>query len=68
LQLDSKAPTVDFKDYAYGENRYRTLQKSKPETAAKLIELASSDAIQRYALMEQLSKLSCSPGTNEPTN
>ncbi len=68
LQLDSKAPTVDFKDYAYSENRYRTLQQSKPETAAKLLKLAADDATQRYALMEQLSKLSCSPGTNEPTD
>jgi pyruvate-ferredoxin/flavodoxin oxidoreductase len=68
LQLDSKAPTIDFKDYAYGENRYRTLQQSKPETAAKLLKLAADDAVQRYALMEQLSKLSCSPGTNEPTD
>jgi len=68
LQLDSKAPTVDFKDYAYGENRYRTLRQSKPETAAKLLKLAADDATQRYALMEQLSKLSCSPGTNEPTD
>jgi pyruvate-ferredoxin/flavodoxin oxidoreductase len=68
LQLDSKAPTVDFKDYAYSENRYRTLQQSEPETAAKLLKLAADDATQRYALMEQLSKLSCSPGTNEPTD
>jgi pyruvate-ferredoxin/flavodoxin oxidoreductase len=59
LQLDSKAPTEKFEDYAYGENRYRVLQKSKPEAAAKLIKLASSDAAQRYALMEQLANLSC---------
>jgi pyruvate-ferredoxin/flavodoxin oxidoreductase len=57
LQLDSKAPTLDFEEYAYSENRYRTLRQSKPETAAKLLELASSDAAQRYALMEQLAAL-----------
>jgi pyruvate-ferredoxin/flavodoxin oxidoreductase len=59
LQLDSKAPTIDFEEYAYGENRYRTLKQSKPEVAAALIKLASNDAVQRYALMEQLANLTC---------
>lgn len=59
LQLDSKAPTIDFEEYAYGENRYRTLKQSKPEVAAALIKLAATDAVQRYALMEQLASLSC---------
>jgi pyruvate-ferredoxin/flavodoxin oxidoreductase len=59
LQLDSKAPTLDFEEYAYGENRYRTLKQSKPETAAQLLKLAKNDVAQRYALMEQLAKLPC---------
>jgi pyruvate-ferredoxin/flavodoxin oxidoreductase len=62
LQLDSKAPTLTFEEYAYGENRYRTLKQSKPEAAAELIKLANSDAAQRYALMEQLAKLQCQTG------
>ncbi|MHC4483043.1 MAG: pyruvate:ferredoxin (flavodoxin) oxidoreductase [Planctomycetota bacterium] len=57
LQLDSKAPTFDFEEYAYSENRYRTLRQSKPEMAEKLIKLAKSDAAERFALMEQLAKL-----------
>jgi pyruvate-ferredoxin/flavodoxin oxidoreductase len=59
LQLDSKPPTLDFEEYAYGENRYRTLKQSKPERAAQLLELAKNDVAQRYALMEQLAKLPC---------
>ena len=59
LQLDSKAPTLDFEEYAYGQNRYRTLKQSKPEAAKELLKLATSDANQRYALMEQLAKLKC---------
>jgi pyruvate-ferredoxin/flavodoxin oxidoreductase len=59
LQLDSKAPTAEFEEYAYGENRYRTLKKSKPEVAAELMKLATKDASERYALYEQLAKLSC---------
>jgi pyruvate-ferredoxin/flavodoxin oxidoreductase len=59
LQLDSKPPTGDFEEYAYGENRYRTLKQSNPEVAAQLIKLAGNDATQRYALMEQLANLTC---------
>jgi pyruvate-ferredoxin/flavodoxin oxidoreductase len=59
LQLDSKAPTLDFEEYAYGENRYRTLKQSNPEAAAKLLILAKSDAAQRYSLMKQLAELPC---------
>jgi len=61
LQLDSKAPTLNFEEYAYGENRYRTLKQSRPEVAAELLKLATRDVVQRYALMEQLAKLSCGP-------
>jgi pyruvate-ferredoxin/flavodoxin oxidoreductase len=59
LQLDSKSPTTKFEDYAYGENRYRVLKQSKPDVAAELMKLASNDAAQRYALMEQLANLQC---------
>ncbi len=59
LQLDSKAPTAKFEDYAYGENRYRTLKQAKPEVAADLMKLSAADAAQRYALMEQLANLKC---------
>jgi len=68
LQLDSKAPTFDFEEYAYGENRYRTLKQSKPEAAAELMKLAKNDAIQRYALMEQLSKITCEQKQEENTS
>ncbi|HUW19066.1 MAG TPA: pyruvate:ferredoxin (flavodoxin) oxidoreductase [Sedimentisphaerales bacterium] len=57
LQLDSKAPTVDFEQYAYGENRYRVLRQAKPEVAEKLMKLAKSDTAERFALMEQLANL-----------
>jgi pyruvate-ferredoxin/flavodoxin oxidoreductase len=59
LQLDSKAPTLELEKYIYNENRYRTLQQSKPEEAARLLGLAKKDVASRYSLMEQLSKLQC---------
>lgn len=62
LQLDSKAPTMAFDEYAYGEIRYRSLKQSQPEAAAELMKLANRDAVDRYALMEQLANLKCGQG------
>jgi len=57
LQLDSKAPTLDFAEYAYGETRYRSLKQSSPEVAARLMALAKEDAAGTYRLFEQLAGL-----------
>jgi pyruvate-ferredoxin/flavodoxin oxidoreductase len=59
LQLDSKPPTIKFDEYAYGENRYKSLRQSRPEAAEQLMKLANADAAGKYALMEQLAKLQC---------
>jgi len=59
LQLDSKPPKIDFKDYAMAQNRYRRLQKEKPDIGAKLLELADKDVSKRYSLMQQLANLPC---------
>jgi len=66
LQLDSKPPTLAFDEYAYGEDRYRSLKQSKPEVAAELMKLANRDAVERYALMEQLAKLKCGQDQQVP--
>jgi len=60
FSLDSKDPTVSFEEYAYGENRYRVLTKTKPEAAKKLIKLAQEDVSSRFKLYKQLSQLDCS--------
>lgn len=36
MQLDSREPSMPLADYLYSENRYRILQKTDPELAAKL--------------------------------
>ena len=59
LQMDSKAPTLDFEEYAYSENRYRSLQQAKPEVAAALMKQAKNDTAARVKLMQQLANLSC---------
>ena len=57
LQLDSKSPTTSFEDYAYGENRYKVLQKSNPEGAAILMKKATAWTASRFEYYEKLAAL-----------
>ena len=57
LQLDSKEPTGDLEEFAYGENRFRVLKKAKPEVAAKLMELTKKDFADKYSLLKKLSEM-----------
>ena len=43
FQLDSKAPSIPFKQYAYQEARYSMLARSDPEAARKLLQIAQDD-------------------------
>ncbi len=58
LQLDSKSPTTSFEDYAYGENRYKVLQKANPEAAAVLMKKASAWTASRFEYYQKLAALS----------
>ena len=62
LQLDSKAPSISFEDYAFGENRYRVLKKNNPKGAENLIKKANEWTARRFALYEQMAKMSYSGG------
>ncbi|MBN1422088.1 MAG: pyruvate:ferredoxin (flavodoxin) oxidoreductase [Planctomycetes bacterium] len=53
LSIDSKAPSITFKDYAYQQNRFSMLAKSKPERASRLLEQAQKDIAQRWRLYQQ---------------
>ncbi|HOR00110.1 MAG TPA: pyruvate:ferredoxin (flavodoxin) oxidoreductase [Anaerolineae bacterium] len=57
LQFDSRPPKIALEEYAYGENRYRQLKRSKPEVAAKLMEEAKRDVALRFKLYQQLAGL-----------
>ena len=59
LQMDSKAPTMDFAEFALGQNRFRSLTKSKPEIAEKLIELSKKDTARKQSILNQLANLDC---------
>jgi pyruvate-ferredoxin/flavodoxin oxidoreductase len=60
LQLDSKAPKIPFKDYAYNETRFRMLTQTDPKRAEWLLEQAQKDANERWRTYEQLASLDCS--------
>ena len=57
LQLDSKAPTTSFEDFANGENRYKVLQKINPEAAARLMKKASDWTASRFEYYQKLAAL-----------
>ncbi len=48
FQLDSKAPSIPLKQYAYQETRYSMLARSNPEAAHTLLELAQGDVDRRW--------------------
>jgi hypothetical protein len=66
--LDSKAPSIPMKDYAYAETRYKTLTLSQPEEAKRLMELAQGDVRARYQFYQQLAGLSFESNGNAPAN
>jgi pyruvate-ferredoxin/flavodoxin oxidoreductase len=58
LKLDSKAPSIPLKEYAYNETRYKMLTKMNPEAAKKLIELAQQDVNEKWHMYSELAKIS----------
>ena len=54
LQIDSKPPSIPFKEYAYAETRYRSLERLDPHAAQELAELAQQDVELRWRLYEGL--------------
>jgi pyruvate-ferredoxin/flavodoxin oxidoreductase len=61
LQLDSKAPTISFEEYAMGENRYRVLKKNNPKTAAELIKKGNEWTARRFKLYEKMAAMTFEP-------
>ena len=52
--IDSKEPTMPFKDFALQEARFAQLQRTKPELAEHLFSLAQRDIDERIAYYKQL--------------
>ncbi len=50
FQLDSRAPSIPFKQYAYQEARYTMLARSNPDTARELLHLAQEDVHRQWGV------------------
>jgi pyruvate-ferredoxin/flavodoxin oxidoreductase len=65
FQLDSKAPSIRLKDYAYREARYTMLARSNPELAAKLLTEAQDDVEREWRVYSARAAM---PGRGETPN
>jgi len=61
--LDSRAPSIPFKQYAYQEARYTMLARSNPEVARELLHLAQEDVHRQW---EVYSNRAAMPGSAKP--
>ena len=65
FQLDSKAPSIRLKDYAYREARYTMLARGNPEVAAHLLEEAQDDVERQWRVYSGRAAM---PGRGETPN
>jgi pyruvate-ferredoxin/flavodoxin oxidoreductase len=65
LKLDSKEPSIKFEEYAYAENRFRSLRAKDPERAEKLLALGQQDCDRRWNLYRQLAGMDYSQSKTE---
>ncbi len=65
FQLDSKAPSIRLKDYAYREARYTMLARSNPELAAELLKEAQDDVERQWRVYSSRASM---PGRGETPN
>ncbi len=57
LQLDSRPPSEDIEEFAYKQNRFRSLRAADPARAEMLLESLRGDVIARWKFYEQMANL-----------
>ncbi len=57
FHLDSKKPSIPFKEFAWQEARFAMLARSQPEEAERLFRMAQNDIDERWSLYEQLADI-----------
>jgi len=57
LHLDSKAPSIPYREFIETEIRFNMLWRTHPERAEKLLEQSQQDVLHRYHFYEQLAGL-----------
>jgi len=65
FQLDSKAPSIRLKEYAYREARYTMLARGNPEMAAKLLVEAQDDVERQWRVYSARATM---PGRGQTPN
>jgi pyruvate-ferredoxin/flavodoxin oxidoreductase len=65
FQLDSKAPAIRLKEYAYREARYTMLARSNPELASQLLNSAQDDVERQWRVYSSRAAM---PGRSEMPN
>jgi pyruvate-ferredoxin/flavodoxin oxidoreductase len=56
--LDSQEPSMSYADFAYTENRFKSLDRSNHEAAAELMKEAQAAVDRRWRYLKHLSKWS----------
>ncbi|MDP2865332.1 MAG: pyruvate:ferredoxin (flavodoxin) oxidoreductase, partial [Elusimicrobiota bacterium] len=59
LVIDSTAPSIPVSEFMMGENRFRSLHKTSPEVAARLMKLAEEEYKWRLSVYKQLAAMNC---------
>ncbi|NEX20780.1 pyruvate:ferredoxin (flavodoxin) oxidoreductase [Thiorhodococcus mannitoliphagus] len=57
LLIDSKPPSIPYRDFVYTETRFSLLTKTHPEAAERFLNLAQKHVATRFTLYEQLAHL-----------
>jgi pyruvate-ferredoxin/flavodoxin oxidoreductase len=60
FELDSPRPTIQFRDFAYNETRYRALAQNRPEEAKALMAAAQAALEEKYRSYEEMAGWSAS--------
>ena len=61
FQLDSKAPSIPLKQYAYQEARYTILARSNPVAARELLRIAQDDVNRQWQVYENAAAMAGPP-------
>jgi pyruvate-ferredoxin/flavodoxin oxidoreductase len=57
LHMDSKAPSIPYRDYLASETRFSVLNRTHPDDAERFLKLAQKHVASKYSLYEQLAHL-----------
>jgi pyruvate-ferredoxin/flavodoxin oxidoreductase len=71
LHIDSKPPSIPYRDFVSSETRFSVLTRTHPEAAERYLQLAQKHVQTRFTLYEQLAHLAVqkapAPASKEPT-